>query len=490
MVMGFVRSAGKSLSKGEGIGGKLGGVFSHAGKGVMGALSSADPSKMPRASDKGVKSVSGQLETQGQNFANRDVPLYQAPSITPQQVRGSMTQRPVGMTGLENAIGVAASNVPKAGQMDPRTMAFLQAAQQGGPNTDPALALLRQAAMGQGPSAAQGQLQAGVDQAIKAQMAAAGSRGFSPAAMRGAQAQSADMQQAAVNQAAMLRAQEMQAAQAAFAQSALGQEELRRQAALGAGQTNLQQDIASQQIRQDAINAQLQGSGQLAGLGTQLSLQDAQMIQEAALANQDAFLRANMFEGQLGLDALALQQQGQLGFGGLSNQALTSALTGQMGIMNADAERLLESGRQRAKLIGGVLEGLGGLTSTGLTKAMGGGGAGAAGAGAAGAGAAGAGAAAASDRRGKTDIKPNKETQAFLSALTDNSYKYKDTSKPGTAEGTQYGPMAQDLAKTKMGRTAVIETPDGMMVDSARGFLLALSGLANINQRLSKLEAR
>jgi hypothetical protein len=41
-----------------------------------------------------------------------------------------------------------------------------------------------------------------------------------------------------------------------------------------------------------------------------------------------------------------------------------------------------------------------------------------------------------------------------------------------------------------MGRTSVIDGPDGMMVDSARGFLLALSGLANINERLQKLEKR
>jgi hypothetical protein len=487
--MGFLRSAGKSLSQGQGIGGKVGGVLGHAFGGYGGALSSVDPTKMPRASDKGVNRVGGQLEAQGQAFANRNVPLYNPQQVTPTMVRGQQA-RAGEMGFLQDAVGVAANNVARAGQMDPRTMAFLQAAQQGGANTAQSLNLLRQAAMGQGPSAAQAQMNAGVDQAIKAQMAAAGSRGFNAAAMRGAQMQGAEMQQAAVNQAAMLRAQEMQAAQQAFMQGSLSQEDMARNAALAAGQTTLQQDVAGQQARQAAINAQLQGAGQFAGLGVEQALANAQLRQQAMLANQDVGLRAGMFNNQLGLDALALQQSGQLGFAGLSNQAFMGALGGQTAIMDADTQRLLQSGAARSKMIGGIFDAFGGKA---MSSMFGGGAQAAGGAGAAGGtGAAGAApaAAAASDKRGKTDIKPNKETESFLAALTDNQYRYKDPSKPGTAKGTQYGPMAQDLAKTKMGRTAVIDGPDGMMVDSARGFLLALSGLANINERLQKLEKR
>lgn len=476
MVMGFIRAAGKSLAKGQGVAEKIGGVVSHAGKGVFGIGEQLDPTKIAKPSAGKVETAAQRMGQIGTEYLNKNVPKYQ-----PQQVSAKAASQPLqnvqGMAGLQGAVDVAGRNVQTAGKVDPRTLAFLQAAQQSGQYSPQALQMMQRAAMGQGPSAAQTQMQSGVDAAIKAQLAAAGSRGFSAAAMRGAQAQGAEMQQAAVNQAAILRAQEQQAAQQAFLQASLDQEQMQRQAALQAGQINLQQDLGTKQAIQDAINAQLAGAGQFAGFGTDLAKAQAEINLRSAIANQGA-----------GLSAAELQQRGQLGFAGIGANLLGAELGAYGDILGLEYGRLGESGKMRnealMKLYGGLSSGGGSFLSTLLT----GGGGGAAGAG--GAGAAGAGAAVASDSRGKTDIKANKETQAFLNALTDNEYRYKDTSKPGTAKGTHYGPMAQDLAKTKMGRTVVIDGPDGMMVDSSRGFLLALSGLANINKRLAALEGK
>jgi hypothetical protein len=431
------------------------------GKDLTKELSKMDPTTVGRASDKGIKGLTGQMSGLSQQFLNQRVPMYNPQQVNPQQVRAASVGRPLGMTALEGAVQTAGDNVGAAGRMDPRTMAFLQAAQQGGANTAQSLNLLRQAAMGQGPSAAQAQMSSGLDQAVKAQMAAAGSRGFNAAAMRGAQMQGAEMQQAAINQSAMLRAQEMQAAQQAFMQGSLSQEDMARNAALAAGQTTLQQDLGTKAAIQDAINSQLQGAGQYAGLGTDLEKTQAMLTQQARLANQDVDLRSGMFNSQLGFDAAALQQQGQLGMYDLAS----GLLSGQAGLFGqqyaTEQGRLNQSADARKQMLGSGMQA--GASILGAIL---------------------------SDKRSKTDIKPSKDTQEFLSALTDNQYRYKDPSKPGTAKGTQYGPMAQDLAKTKMGRTAVIDTPDGMMVDSARGFLLALSGLANINERLQRLETR
>lgn len=406
--------------------------------------------------------IAGQRSEQ---MFNKNVPLYNVQPIQAQQVQAARVGVPMGTGDMKSAIDAAQGNVAMAGQVDPQVAAYLQAAQQGGANTAQSLDLLRAAAMGQGPSAAQAQMQAGVDQAIKAQMAAAGARGFNAAAMRGAQMQGAEMQQAAVNQAAMLRAQEMQAAQQAFAQGALTQEEMARQAAIQAGQTTLQQRIAADEAKQAAINAYLSGSGQMLQTGAQLTGLQAQMQQEAALANAENALRAGMFTGEIGLQARQLQQTGQLGYAGLGSDLLSAQLGGYGTLYGGQLQSQSERSAMNRAIVGGLLGAGGAMGAAALMPA-------------------------ASDKNMKKDIKPNKETESFLAALTDNEYKYKDDTMPGTAPGTHYGPMAQDLAKTKMGSTAVINTPHGMMVDPSRGFLLALSGLANINQRLAKLEGK
>lgn len=91
-----------------------------------------------------------------------------------------------------------------------------------------------------------------------------------------------------------------------------------------------------------------------------------------------------------------------------------------------------------------------------------------------------------SDERQKTEIE-HFDASEFLDSLIPKKYKYKD-SKNG--EGKFAGPMAQDLEKTEIGSSMVKDTPEGKMVDADRASMAALASLAEINQRLKKLEGK
>jgi hypothetical protein len=133
--------------------------------------------------------TAGKAGSISDKFLGQQVQLYKPQNVSPDQVRAARVMTPLGSSEMKNSIMAAQGNVGQAGQLDPRVAAYLQAAQQGGQNTAQSLNYLQQAAAGQGPSAAQNQLRSGMDEAIRAQMTAAASRGFSPAAMRGAQMQ-------------------------------------------------------------------------------------------------------------------------------------------------------------------------------------------------------------------------------------------------------------------------------------------------------------
>jgi hypothetical protein len=81
------------------------------------------------------------------------------------------------------------------------------------------------------------------------------------------------------------------------------------------------------------------------------------------------------------------------------------------------------------------------------------------------------------------------EPAQMLDHLKPVSYNY----KPGMGEDPnqrQYGILAQDLAKTPMGASAVQQRDDGMLsVDPAKATGVQLGAMANLNQRLRQLEA-
>jgi len=96
------------------------------------------------------------------------------------------------------------------------------------------------------------------------------------------------------------------------------------------------------------------------------------------------------------------------------------------------------------------------------------------------------------DKKLKSKKKPDlRNTMGeFLDKLEAKSYTYKDTSKPGTRKGQQYGITAQDLEKSKVGKTMVQDTPDGKMVDTVGGFGAVLASQAELNKRLKALEKK
>lgn len=181
-----------------------------------------------------------------------------------------------------------------------------------------ALGNLAQAASGKGPSAAQGQLQAGLEQGINANMAMANSaRGQAGTAnaQKNALGQNAMMAGQSANQAAQLRAQEMQAAQSQYAQGAsqLGQNANQAQnqygqqqlgfAGLGmqgaAGYEGHEQNQAQLQAGQNSLNQQGQLAYQQLGFNAQAQNMQAAMNNQNQ-ANQLNQANAKNAEGAAG----------------------------------------------------------------------------------------------------------------------------------------------------------------------------------------------
>lgn len=99
--------------------------------------------------------------------------------------------------------------------------------------------------------------------------------------------------------------------------------------------------------------------------------------------------------------------------------------------------------------------------------------------------------AAASDERMKKDVKPaSKKMKSFLDALDSKSYKYKNDKEPGTRPGKNFGIMAQDLEKSEVGKTMVMDVGGKKMVDMQKGFGAVLAAQAELNKRINALEKK
>jgi len=103
-------------------------------------------------------------------------------------------------------------------------------------------------------------------------------------------------------------------------------------------------------------------------------------------------------------------------------------------------------------------------------------------------GAAGALLAGGSDVKFKQDVVPaDRDIEAFLDALSAKRWKYKEDS-PAYEPGEQFGIMAQDAEKTRVGRTLVENTPDGKFIRGRPALRTLLAAMANVHDRVSKLE--
>jgi hypothetical protein len=116
-----------------------------------------------------------------------------------------------------------------------------------------------------------------------------------------------------------------------------------------------------------------------------------------------------------------------------------------------------------------------------------------------------------SDERAKTDVKPlysderGKDKKKLLDSydskggdevgqLLDNlkayKYRYKDPTEPGTVPGERYGIMAQDLEKSPMGASIVINDGGRKKIDPAQAVGVLLAAMARMNTRLKTAEKR
>lgn len=287
--------------------------------------------------------------------------------------------------------------------------------------------MLLQQAQGNGPSAAQAQLQAGNSAAIAAQMAMARSSN-DPNAMRQAQFNAATQTQQNANQAAQLRAQEMQSGRSLAAQQfegARGQDLSQRGQDIGQNQFNAGQEQQNQQFNQgmkqqtEALISDYINKGMTLAEANRQAQIDAQKTQYAVASGNEA---------------------------------------ARMGYNNA-------GNNQFGDFIGKGLETVG---KVGTAVAM-------------------------SDERAKTNVQDGgKDVRGFLDAISASKYEYKDEHKAGPfgGKGTYVSPMAQELEKTKLGKSMVSEDETGTkIVDYGKGFGAMLAALADTNKRLKKIGA-
>lgn len=100
------------------------------------------------------------------------------------------------------------------------------------------------------------------------------------------------------------------------------------------------------------------------------------------------------------------------------------------------------------------------------------------------------GASSKSDENAKENIEPAKdsanEIETFMNAIKEYNYNYK-SKKDGTGDKT--GVMAQDLEKTKVGKTMVDQDASGQkVVDTNKAIGAILAGMADLNKKIKKME--
>ena len=97
-----------------------------------------------------------------------------------------------------------------------------------------------------------------------------------------------------------------------------------------------------------------------------------------------------------------------------------------------------------------------------------------------------------SDRKLKKKVRTAKpkatreDVGKLLKTLKAYNYEYKND-KYG--EGRRMGIMVQDLEKTDLGKKAVVDTPEGKMIDMGKGLGIALAAQAHLNKQTQNKRA-
>lgn len=306
---------------------------------------------------------------------------------------------------------------------------------------------LEKQASGQGPSLAVEQLKQAQNRSLAQQMAAAQSaRGGNPALL-----QRQAMQNAAQNNTAM----------AGQATQARMQEQLQAQQMYG-NQVNLMQGNSDQRVQQYLQQGFSIAQAQQAAAA---DFQHLSVNQAMGLAGINAGIQTANHQqdvSAMNKEVEDIQKFATMGVGGMMGGSKTSMpsggsyLGGNQMAANMGNSQFMQGATPASSSLSG---------SNSMSMGM------------------------LSDETQKQDIKSSsKDVKGFLDKLSEKSYEYKNSKLPGTASGRRFGIIAQDLEKSQAGKSIVKDTEYGKMVDTQQGFGLALSALAHLNKRLSKLE--
>lgn len=219
-----------------------------------------------------------------------------------------------------------------------------------------------------------------------------------------------------------------------------------------------------------------------AGQSSQVGMFNAGQANETGRYNAGLQNQTNLQNSDM---LLRQQAQDDARRNNLMNQYLAASGM-QMNANQFNASTDAQKRQQNLALVGGLLSAGGGLGAAALV----------------------------SDERMKTDVKPlysdergkakarlldsvggsKDESGDDVGQLLDNlkayKFRYKDASEPGTAPGERYGIMAQDLEKSPMGASIVVDDGGRKKIDTAQAVGVLLAAMARQNQKIKKLEKR
>lgn len=261
------------------------------------------------------------------------------------------------------------------------------------------------------------------------------------------------------NQQAQFRQMQMQQAQQ-LQGIASGQQQ-------GAGELAAQRQVQNALAAQQAQQHMIRGGGN-AGLGLLAGARNAAGvgISGAGMGQQAAMQDQQMAQGQLA-NSLNQGRGGDLQMAGQNAGFQNQRYGENLGALGQnDAQRLaaqqayMQSTTGQQGILGGLLNTAGTLGGAAIMH---------------------------SDKKLKKNIRDGgDDIDELMSKLNAKTYSYKDQ-KHG--EGPRTGIMAQDLASSKLGKSAVFKAPDGLALDLNKSISAALAMGARLNERLSKVES-
>jgi hypothetical protein len=225
------------------------------------------------------------------------------------------------------------------------------------------------------------------------------------------------------------------------------QEQARLNQAQGIRNAELEQQIALKQAELDSASLQFN-----AGEQNKLNVAQGDITSRESITDADAIAKQRQldWDREHGLTTSQLE----------ADQNVLGADTGQIGIAQKDAaaRRDLAEG-----IIGGVAK-----------------------------------VAALSDERRKTDITEiltrdhggGDELLDAFDAVSPYKFRYKDPSEPGARPGQRYGVMAQDLEKSPVGRSVVVNDGGEKKIDTGAAVGVALAAIADMKKQMDALKAR